>query len=106
VFGEVHDTLEAAQPSIQLLPDGRVLMRGEVRLRELHDRFGWDVHDADVDTIAGYIMKHLGRTARVGDTLDTPYGTIRVENMARVRITQVAMLPLPTTTAGERADEV
>jgi CBS domain containing-hemolysin-like protein len=106
VFGEVHDTLEAAEPSIQPLPDGRVLVRGEVRLRELHDRFGWDVHDDDVDTIAGYIMKHLGRTARVGDTLDTPYGTLRVENMARVRITQVAMLPPPTTTAGERADEV
>ncbi|MGE3541182.1 MAG: hemolysin family protein [Candidatus Tectimicrobiota bacterium] len=96
VFGEMHDTLEAAQPSIQLLPDGRVLVRGEVRLRELQDRFGWDFAEDDVDTIAGYIMKRLGRTARVGDTVDTPYGTIRVENMARMRITQVAILPLPT----------
>jgi CBS domain containing-hemolysin-like protein len=43
-------------------------------------------------------MKHLGRTARVGDTLETPYGTLRVENMAGVRITQVAILP-PHTTA-------
>jgi len=49
-----------------------------------------------VDTIAGYIMKHLGRTARVGDTIATPYGTIRVENMAQVRITQVAITPSPT----------
>jgi CBS domain containing-hemolysin-like protein len=73
VFGEVHDALEADQPSIQPLPDGRILVRGDVRLRELHDRFGWELHD-DVDTIAGYIMKHLGRTARVGDVIDTPYG--------------------------------
>jgi hypothetical protein len=35
----------------------------------------------------------------VGDTLDTPYGTLRVENMAQVRITQVAILPPQTTTA-------
>ena len=102
VFGELHDTLEAGQPSIQQTPDGRVLVRGEVRLRELNEWLGRDVQDEDVETIAGYIMKHLRRTARVGDTLDTPYGTLRVENMARVRITQVAILPPPPTTATDR----
>jgi CBS domain containing-hemolysin-like protein len=105
VFGEVHDALEADQPSIQPLPDGRILVRGDVRLRELHDRFGWELHDDDADTIAGYIMKHLGRTARVGDVIDTPYGTLRGENMARVRMTQVAMLPPPATTARDSAPE-
>ena len=63
------------------------------------------MHDDDVDTMAGYIMKHLGRTVRVGDALATPYGTLRVENMARVQITQVAMLPPPMTTAGEGTTE-
>ncbi len=95
VFGEMHDTLEAVQPSIQPMPDGRVLVRGEVRLRDLHDRLGWLLEDEEVGTIAGYIMQRLGRTARVGDVVDTPYGTIRVENMARMRITQVAMTPTP-----------
>jgi len=47
-------------------------------------------------------MKRLGRTARVGDVLDTPCGTIRVENMARVRITQVALTPAPTLTPEAR----
>jgi CBS domain containing-hemolysin-like protein len=102
VFGELHDTLEAGQPSIQQTPDGRILVRGEVRLRELNDWLGRHVQDEDVDTIAGYIMKHLNRTAHVGDTLDTPYGTLRVENMAQVRITQVAILPPPPTTAMDR----
>ena len=104
LVGEVHDALEAAQPSIQHLPDGRVLVRGEVRLRELNDQLGWDVQDEEVDTIAGYIMKTLGRTARVGDVIDTPYGRIQVENMAQVRITQVAILPTPTTASEVRAD--
>jgi putative hemolysin len=104
LVGEVHDALEAVQPSIQDTPDGRVLVRGEVRLRELNERLGWDVQDEDVDTIAGYIMKRLGRTARVGDVLETPYGTLRVENMARVRITQVAMTPTPTTAPEALAD--
>lgn len=100
VFGELHDELEAAQPSIQHTPDGRLLVRGEVRLREVNEHCGWNLQDEEVDTIAGYIMKHLGRTARVGDTLATPYGTLRVENMARVRITQVALLPNPAPASG------
>jgi len=99
VFGELHDTLEAVQPRIQQTPDGRILVRGEVRLRDLHEQLGWQFQEEDVDTIAGYIMKHLHRTAQVGDTIDTPHGTLRVENMAQVRITQVAMLPLHTTAA-------
>jgi magnesium and cobalt exporter, CNNM family len=98
LVGEIHDALEAAQPSIQHTSDGRVLVRGEVRLRELNERFGWNVQDEEVDTIAGYIMKRLGRVARVGDVIDTPYGTIRVENMAQVRITQVAIIPTPMVT--------
>jgi putative hemolysin len=73
-------------------------------LRELNERFGWNVQDEEVDTIAGYIMKRLGRVARVGDVIDTPYGTIRVENMAQVRITQVAIIPTPTVTPEARAD--
>jgi CBS domain containing-hemolysin-like protein len=102
VFGELHDTLEAVQPSIQQAPDGRILVRGEVRLRELNDWLGTNVQDEDVDTIAGYIMKHLHRTARVGDTLETPFGTLRVENMAQMRITQVAILPAHTPRSMDR----
>jgi magnesium and cobalt exporter, CNNM family len=104
LVGEIHDALEAAQPSIQHTPDGRVLVRGEVRLRELNERFGWNMQDEEVDTIAGYIMKRLERVARVGDVIETPYGTIRVENMAQVRITQVAIRPTPTTPSEAQAD--
>jgi len=60
----------------------------------LNEQLGWNVQDEDVDTIAGYIMKGLGRTERVGGVIATPYGRIRVENMAQVWITQVAILPL------------
>jgi putative hemolysin len=104
LVGEIHDALEAAQPSIQHTPDGRVLVRGEVRLRELNERFGWNLQDEEVDTIAGYIMKRLGRVTRVGDAIDIPYGTIRVENMAQVRITQVAIIPTLTPTPEAQAD--
>jgi putative hemolysin len=49
--------------------------------------------DSEADTVAGYVMERLGRVARVGDEVETPSGTIRVENMARLRITQVSLRP-------------
>ena len=91
------DSVYASPSPRRRIPSSRrTTLRGEARLRELNERLGWDVQDEDVDTIAGYIMKRLGRTARVGDVIDTPYGRIRVENMAQVRITQVAILPAST----------
>lgn len=93
VFGELQDTLEAEQPNIQTMPDGRVLVRGDVHLHELNGRLGWNLPEDEADTIAGYVMACLGRTARVGDVVETPHGMIRVENMARLRITQVAFMP-------------
>ncbi|MBI4455584.1 MAG: HlyC/CorC family transporter [Acidobacteria bacterium] len=93
VFGELQDALEAELPQIQSMPDGRILVRGEVRLEELKEQLGWALGQTEAATIAGYVMEHLGRVARLGDVLETRYGVIRVENMARHRITQVALLP-------------
>lgn len=95
VFGEMNDALEAEQPQIQAQPDGRLLVRGDVRLDELNDETGWRLEDPDSDTIAGFVMKQLGRTARVGDRVPTEFGVIQVENMARHRITQVAVTTSP-----------
>jgi CBS domain containing-hemolysin-like protein len=93
VFGELQDTLEAEQPPIQHAPDGRILVRGEVRLHEIEEKLGLSFEDAEADSIAGYVMQRLGRIARLRDAVETPRVTIRVENMARHRITLVSLLP-------------
>lgn len=93
VFGEVQESEAARQPDIQEMPDGRLLVRGDVRLRELNDRFGWNLEDEQADTIAGYVTNRLGRLAHPGEVVETPQGTITVEKMARLRILLVAILP-------------
>jgi CBS domain containing-hemolysin-like protein len=93
VFGELQDALEAEQPSIHTAPDGRVLVRGDVRLDEVQERVGWVLDETEAETIAGYVMDRLRRPARPGDVVETRSGTIRVENTARHRITQVALEP-------------
>ncbi|MCX6901807.1 MAG: hemolysin family protein [Verrucomicrobia bacterium] len=93
VFGKVPEATEVHSPDIQEMPDGRLLVRGDVRLRELNDRFGWNLEDDQADTIAGYVTNHLGRLARPSDTIETPHGIITVEKMTRLRILLVAILP-------------
>jgi CBS domain containing-hemolysin-like protein len=92
LFGEMQDELATGHPSIQFFQDGRVLVRGNVHLHEVEERVGWLLPNK-ADTIAGYVMGCLGRTACVGDTVHTAYGQIRVENMQRLRITEVVLIP-------------
>ena len=95
VTGEVQDELEASEPSIERLPDKRILLRGDLRIDEVNSALGWDLQDDTVDTLAGLIMNRLGRVARVDDEVDTVWGILKVIDMARMRITRVAALPKP-----------
>jgi CBS domain containing-hemolysin-like protein len=53
-----------------------------------------DVGD-DTDTLAQVLIDSLERVPKPGDSVDTPLGTMRVENMARRRITRVSIQLLP-----------
>ena len=99
LFGEMLDEHEADRPKIQTNDDGVVLVRGEVRLDELREAVGWELVDEEMDTVGGFVMSKLGRIARLHDVVETPQGQIRVTNMARMRITQVALIPRPPASA-------
>lgn len=93
VFGELEDTLESERPAIELLSGNRVSARAETRFDELLSFLGHEVaDDASTDTLATMIVSALGRIPRPGDSVDSPIGALRVENMARRRITRVSIL--------------
>jgi CBS domain containing-hemolysin-like protein len=101
VFGEMQESLAPDQRRISRDGDGSYVMKGEVRLDEIFETAGWNLKDDDVDTIAGYIMKQLGRVARVDDRLETPFGEIFVMAMVKRRITQVRLVPARTESDGD-----
>jgi CBS domain containing-hemolysin-like protein len=99
VFGELEDQLERERPPIQILPNGRVTARGDVRYDELVGKLGIDVEEPSTDTLATHIVNALDRIPKLGDHVTCELGTLYVENMARNRITRVSLLPkanLPT----------
>lgn len=92
VFGELEDRLESERPPIEPHPAGRVSARAEVRYDELISRLELDVDPGEnTETLATMVVNALDRIPRPGDTVNTPLGVIRVENMARRRITRVTI---------------
>ncbi|KAA0228509.1 MAG: hypothetical protein AKCLJLPJ_00643 [Fimbriimonadales bacterium] len=92
MFGELDDQVEHAQPRIGRRPDGRVVMRGDVRTDELCEFLGLDECPLEREAVATIIVESLKRIPRPGDSVDTAIGRLRVENMARQRITRVALI--------------
>jgi putative hemolysin len=92
VFGELEDRLEFERPPIELLPAGRVSARADVRLDELLARLGLEMDiEGATRTLAQVIIDALDRVPKPGDHVETALGLMRVENMARQRITRVSV---------------
>jgi putative hemolysin len=94
IVGEVRDPFDD-EAEIQSLPDGTVLIDGLTSIEELNARFELTLHNPHYDTIAGYILGHLGRMARVGDTITAEGIRLRVEEMDGLRVSRVSMRPQP-----------
>lgn len=96
VFGELEDRLESDRKPIEQHPNGRVSARAGVRIDEFvsYLNLPLDIGE-DTDTLATIVINGLGRVPRTGDSVETNLGLIRVENMARRRITRVSVQLLP-----------
>lgn len=92
VFGELEDSIEGERPPVEVHPAGRITARADVRFDELVARLGIDLADEpSTDTLAEMITNEISRVPKIGDAIETPLGTMRVDNMARRRITRVSL---------------
>ncbi len=99
VFGELQDGPESERPPIEVLPNGRVSARAEVRFDELVNKLGLNIEIGDrTESLANMIVEKLERIPRPGDSIETEIGLMRVENMARRRITRVGIIIDPKLT--------
>ena len=77
LVGEIHDEDDLIGETPDRRPDGTWALPGRLRIDEISDLTGVPLprHEG-YDTISGLVLRHLGRTARVGDevelTIDTP----------------------------------
>ena len=91
IFGELDDQVEHAQPRIQTWVDGRIVMRGDVRTDELAEYLGMDENPLPREPVSTIIVDEIERTPKIGDSIQTALGLLRVVNMSRNRITRVSL---------------
>ena len=93
IVGELED--EHDRFSLGLTRRGRSLtFDASWRPDELRDRAGVIVPEGEgYDTVAGYIAERLERVPELGDEVEVPTGTLRVERADGARIVRVRYLP-------------
>ena len=76
VIGEI-DEGPGGPPQNYRDADGRLRVRGTLRIDELGQEFDLDVEHEDVDSVSGLVLMLLGRPPQVGDTVR--YARLRLE---------------------------
>ena len=96
IFGDVQDEFdEEAEFDIKEIKPNHYIANGMMRLDELAEYFDIDeskLEVEDVDTIAGLVVKELGRIAQVDDMVKYGEFTFTVKEIDGARITKLLIV--------------
>jgi CBS domain containing-hemolysin-like protein len=96
LVGEIEDEHDEELKAWTEVRSGVYQVEASLSIDEANDAF--DLHipeDEDYDTIAGYLLATWGRIPRVGDTLSTDDGEIRVNAATARQIQTLTITPKP-----------
>ena len=82
LVGEIHDEDDLVGAEAELRADGTWTLPGRLRIDEITDLTGVALppHEG-YDTVSGLVLRHLGRTARVGDEVPLTIATPSLEDL-------------------------
>jgi magnesium and cobalt transporter len=87
IVGDIDDEHDVDE-DVNIRKDGerQYTVRGQTPIDEFNDYFGTELSDEEFDTIAGLVMKQLGRLPRRGETLQLADCEVKVMRFDRRRI--------------------
>jgi magnesium and cobalt exporter, CNNM family len=91
VFGDLPDEAGESEPEILQRPDGSIQVAGGVSIDEVNELFGLGFPSEEAVTMAGLVINALGRTAVAGDEVEINGVRLRVEHVARFRISSLSL---------------
>jgi len=107
VFGELRDEFDEDAPDMRAIDrEGRLHLRGEVRVDDANEFLGFDLPTDSADTLGGLVMSALGRIPEPGDEVTGlhPHLVLRVEAMDGLAVAEVSLRslngPLPSAAGG------
>lgn len=91
IVGEFEDEFDLGIPAMELRPDRRLWVRGDVAADDLADLLDISFEIEEADTVSGLVIERLGRLPRVGEEVAIGSARLRVEEMERTRIGRVSL---------------
>ncbi len=93
IVGEIQDEHELEPVPIMEVAGGEVVIRGDVPVRAVNDRFGLALSVDEYDTLGGFVFGVIGRVPEAGDVLKIDGGSLVVERVDGRRVVSVRFLP-------------
>jgi CBS domain containing-hemolysin-like protein len=103
LVGEIRDEYDIAELDVEAVGEGRYLVPGTLRIDEAVERLGVQLPSGEYETVAGFVMDHLGRIPKRGDVIVHGSWRLRVHSMRKRRVEQV-LIEAALETAGTDAD--
>jgi CBS domain containing-hemolysin-like protein len=102
IVGELEDEFDIASRTSTWTTDGVLSLDGNSTLRDMSTQLRWTFpREAGVETLAGFLLFHLGHIPQVGETLDFDGRRYTIAEMAGHRIARVNVETIPTAAPAE-----
>lgn len=81
IFGEFQDEFDIENPPLELRPNNRARVRGDLLIEDLNNTLDLDLPSTEVDTIGGLVLTILGRVPQPGNVAIVGDLPLRVDRM-------------------------
>jgi Mg2+/Co2+ transporter CorB len=104
IVGDISDEHDVVPIGVRPQRDGSYLVAGSVTVRDLNRRFGWDLPDQDVATIAGLVIHEAKVIPNIGQIFHFHGFRFEIVRRQRNRITSIRLSKVEDA-ANENATE-
>lgn len=95
IFGDLQDEFDPVIPRFRMMSEDRLVVRGDVLVKDLNEWLHLYLPSEEVDTIGGLVLNEIGHVPRVGEEIQMEDLTLRVEGMAGKGVSAVSMPVTP-----------
>jgi CBS domain containing-hemolysin-like protein len=99
LVGDIRDEFDIAEPEVETLANGDLIVDGSVHLETLEHSYGLNFGEVEEETIGGFVFGRLAREVQIGDQLTVSDYLLKVLAVDGLRVTSVLISKLAEATS-------